>query len=84
MVSSLEADAARLSDELETTARRPKSRTRLRGGGRRPKPSWPRDMAAFDAATGDLSSLRAAEEAFAVARGEKRACCGRALERDAR
>jgi chromosome segregation protein len=82
VVSSLETDAARLSDELEWTAAEARELDPVSQEVAAAEAELAGDLAAFDAATGDLSAMRAAEEAFAVARGEREPL-RRALERDA-
>jgi chromosome segregation protein len=81
VVSSLEADAARLSDELETTARQARELDPAAQEVAAAEAELARDLAAYDAASGDLAAMRTAEEAFAVARGEREPL-RRALERD--
>jgi chromosome segregation protein len=81
VVSSLEADAARLSDELELTARQSAELDPAVEEVAATEGELARELAAFAAAAGDLAALRAAEEAYAVARGEREPL-RRALERD--
>jgi chromosome segregation protein len=81
VVSSLETDAARLADELEMTASQARQLDPAAQEVAAAEAELAGDLAAFEAATGDLSALRAAEEAFAVARGEREPL-RRALERD--
>jgi chromosome segregation protein len=81
VVSSLEADAARLSDELEATAHEARDLDPAAQEVAAAEAELAAELAAFEAATGDLSTMRAAEEAFAVARGEREPL-RRALERD--
>jgi chromosome segregation protein len=81
VVSSLETDAARLSDELVTTAQEAEELEPASQEVAAAEAELAGDVAAFDASTGDLSTMRAAEEAFAGARGEREPL-RRALERD--
>jgi chromosome segregation protein len=81
VVSSLEADAARLSEELEATAGESRALDPAAQEISTAEDELARDLAAYDAATGDLATMQAAEEAFAVARGEREPL-RRALERD--
>jgi chromosome segregation protein len=81
VVSSLEADAARLADELDLTARQAQDLDPAAQQVAAAEQELARELAAFEAASADLGSLRGAQEAFAVARGE-RDPLRRALERD--
>ncbi|HVC70374.1 MAG TPA: chromosome segregation protein SMC [Acidimicrobiales bacterium] len=81
VVSSLEADAARLADELETTAIEAEELEPAMRAVAGSEAELAGELAAFEAATGDLGTMRAAQEAFAVSRGE-RDPLRRALERD--
>ena len=81
VVSSLEADAARLAHELETTAIEAQELDPATQAVAAAEAELARDVAAFDAATGDLGAMRGSQEAFAVSRGEREPL-RRALERD--
>jgi chromosome segregation protein len=80
VVSSLEADAARLSEELEATAGESRALDPAAQEIGAAEEELAGDRAVYDAA-GDVAAMRAAEEAFAVARGEREPL-RRALERD--
>jgi len=81
VVSSLEADAARLSAELEATARDATELEPAMQAVAVAEGELARERAAHEAAAGDQTALRSAEEAFAAARGEREPL-RRALERD--
>ncbi|HEY1733772.1 MAG TPA: hypothetical protein VGG23_04930, partial [Acidimicrobiales bacterium] len=81
VVSSLEADAARLSDELEATADQARQLDPAAQEVAAAEAELDGELAAFEAATGDLGPLRTAQETYAVARGEREPL-RRALERD--
>jgi len=81
VVSSLEADAARLSTELEATAVEAQDLDPATREVAAAEAELARELAAFESATGDLGTMRAAQEAFAVARGEREPL-RRALDRD--
>ena len=70
VVSTLEADAARLAAELEaTTARGRRPGAARRGGARRPSTRSARTSPPTRPSFADLAGQRAAEEAYAMARG---------------
>jgi len=81
VVSSLETDAARLADELDATADQARALDPAAAEVAEAEAELARQLSAYEAATGDLASMQAAEEAFAVSRGEREPL-RRALERD--
>jgi len=81
VVSSLEADAARLAAELETTATEAQELEPAMQAVAEAEAELARQLAVSEADTGDLGTMRAAQEAFAVSRGEREPL-RRALDRD--
>ena len=81
VVSSLEADAARLSTELEAAAAQATELEPAMEEVAAAEGELARELAAHEAVAGDLGALRTAEEALAAARGEREPL-RRALERD--
>jgi len=81
VVSSLEADAARLTHELETTAHEARELDPESQEVAAAEAELAGARIAHDASPDDLVTMRAAQEAFAVARGEREPL-RRALERD--
>ncbi len=69
VVSTLEADAARLSAELEATTTEDDALAPQAEEVRRAEHALASDVAAHEASFADLAGQRAAEEAFAMARG---------------
>ena len=69
VVSTLEADAARLAAELEATTTEDDALAPQADEVRRAEHALASDVAAHEASFADLAGQRAAEEAFAMARG---------------
>ena len=70
VVSTLEADAARLSSELELTAQQEAALAPQADEVRRAEQGFAADVASHQAAYADLAALRGAEGAYALARAE--------------
>ncbi len=70
VVSTLEADAARVASELEATRRRESELAPDGDEVRRAEQALAADLAAHEAAYADSETLRSAEGAWALARGE--------------
>ena len=81
VVSTLEADAARLSDELVAAAAQARELDPESRAVAAAEAELTGARTAHDATVGDLGAPRAAQEAYAVARGEREPL-RRALERD--